>query len=129
VFGGVIGSIVLAIATDLFPPQMRGRVMGFVQTAFAASQILGLPIGIYLSSKWNLARPFLALVVLGLVGGLFIALRMQPVDEHLKLHPEHNAFWHLFHTVTEPRYLLSFVSVLFLATAVSCSCRSAARSP
>jgi predicted MFS family arabinose efflux permease len=115
-FGGVIGSIVLAIATDLFPPQMRGRVMGFVQTAFAASQILGLPVGIYLSSKWNWHVPFLALVVLGLLGGLFIALRMKPVDEHLKMHPEHSAFWHLFHTVTEPRYLLSFVSVLFLAT-------------
>ncbi len=27
-FGGVIGSIVLAIATDLFPLEMRGRVMG-----------------------------------------------------------------------------------------------------
>ena len=42
-FGGVIGSVVLAIATDLFAPQMRGRVMGFIQTAFAASQILGIP--------------------------------------------------------------------------------------
>jgi predicted MFS family arabinose efflux permease len=116
VFGGVIGSVVLAIATDLFAPQMRGRVMGFIQTAFAASQILGLPIGIWLSSRWNWHVPFLALVVLGFVGGLFIALRMKPVDEHLKLHPEHSAFWHLFHTVTQPRYLLSFVSVLFLAT-------------
>jgi predicted MFS family arabinose efflux permease len=116
VFGGVIGSIVLAITTDLFPPQMRGRVMGFIQTAFAASQILGLPIGIWLSSRWNWHVPFLALVVLGLAGGLVIALRMRPVDEHLKLHPEHSAFWHLFHTVTQPRYLLSFVSVLFLAT-------------
>jgi predicted MFS family arabinose efflux permease len=115
-FGGVIGSIVLAITTDLFPPQMRGRVMGFVQTAFAASQILGLPIGIWLSNKWNWHVPFLALVALGLVAGLFIAVRMKPVDEHLKLHPEHSAFWHLFHTVTQPRYLLSFVSVLFLAT-------------
>ena len=115
-FGGVIGSIVLAITTDLVPPQMRGRVMGFIQTAFAASQILGLPIGIWLSGKWNWHVPFLALVALGLLGGLFIAVRMKPVDEHLKLHPEHSAFWHLFHTVTEPRYLLSFVSVLFLAT-------------
>ena len=115
-FGGVIGSIVLAITTDLFPPQMRGRVMGVIQTAFAASQILGLPIGIWLSSKWNWHVPFLALVVIGLIGGLFIALKMKPVDEHLKLHPEHSAFWHLFHTVTQPRYLLSFVSVLFLAT-------------
>jgi predicted MFS family arabinose efflux permease len=115
-FGGVIGSIVLAIATDLFPPQMRGRVMGFIQTAFAASQILGLPIGIYLSNRWNWHVPFLALVGLGVVAGLLIALWMKPVNEHLKLRQEHNAFWHLFHTVTEPRYLLSFISVLFLAT-------------
>src|SRR5678815_3475561 len=52
-FGGVIGSVVLAIATDLFAPQMRGRVMGFIQTAFAASQVLGIPFGIYLSNHWN----------------------------------------------------------------------------
>src|SRR3954466_451268 len=44
-FGGVIGSVVLAIATDLFAPQMRGRVMGFIQTAFAASQTSACPSG------------------------------------------------------------------------------------
>lgn len=47
-FGGVVGSVVLAIVTDLFALEQRGRVMGFVQTAFAASQILGLPAGMYL---------------------------------------------------------------------------------
>src|SRR6185369_5336263 len=104
-FGGVIGSIVLAIATDLFPPQMRGRVMGFIQTAFAASQILGIPIGIYLSNHWNWHVPFLALAALGVLGGLLIAARMQPVAEHLKLRQEHGAFEHLLHTVTEPSYL------------------------
>src|SRR5579872_6072329 len=46
-FGGVIGSVALAIATDLFPLEVRGRVMGFIQTAFAASQILGLPAGLF----------------------------------------------------------------------------------
>ena len=115
-FGGVIGSVVLAIATDLFPPQMRGRVMGYIQTAFAASQILGIPIGIYLSNQWNWHVPFLALVVLGLIGGLLIAVYMKPVADHLKVPQEHSAFDHLRHTVTEPRYLLSFISVLFLAT-------------
>jgi len=115
-FGGVIGSIILAIATDLFPPQMRGRVMGFIQTAFAASQVLGIPIGIYLSNQWNWHVPFLALVVLGLIGGLLIAIYMKPVADHLKAPQKHSAFEHLRHTVTEPRYLLSFVSVLFLAT-------------
>jgi len=115
-FGGVIGSVVLAIATDLFAPQMRGRVMGFIQTAFAASQVLGIPFGIYLSNHWNWHVPFLVLAALGLLGGLLIAWRMRPVAEHLKLPQEHGAFDHLLHTVTEPRYLLSFVSVLFLAT-------------
>jgi len=115
-FGGVIGSVVLAIATDLFAPQQRGRVMGFIQTAFAASQILGLPLGIYLSAQWNWHVPFLALVVLAVLGGLLIAARMQPVADHLKIPHEHGAFDHLRHTVTEPRYLLSFIAVLFLAT-------------
>src|ERR1700730_2346521 len=52
-FGGVIGSVVLAIVTDLFALQLRGRVMGYVQTAFAASQVLGIPAGLFLSNHWN----------------------------------------------------------------------------
>ncbi|HET7810580.1 MAG TPA: MFS transporter [Steroidobacteraceae bacterium] len=115
-FGGVIGSIVLAIATDLFAPQMRGRVMGFIQTAFAASQILGLPLGIYLSKEWNWHVPYLALAAMAVFGGLLIAARMQPVAEHLKLRQERGALAHLLHTLTEPTYLLSFIAVLFLAT-------------
>jgi predicted MFS family arabinose efflux permease len=115
-FGGVIGSVVLAIATDLFAPQMRGRVMGFIQTAFAASQVLGIPIGIALSNHWNWHMPFLALAALGLLGGLLIAWGMKPVAEHLELPQERGVFEHLLHTLTERRHTLSFVSVLFLAT-------------
>ncbi len=115
-FGGVIGSVVLAIAADLFPPQMRGRVMGFIQTAFAASQILGIPIGIYLSNQWSWHAPFLALAAFGVVGGVLIAWQMKPIADHLKLPQEHGALAHLRHTVSEPRYLLSFASVLVIAT-------------
>src|ERR1700754_4217104 len=42
-FGGVIGSISMAIIADLFTLQQRGRVMGFVQMGFGASQVLGVP--------------------------------------------------------------------------------------
>src|SRR5260370_24028239 len=56
-FGGVIGSVVLAIATDLFPLEMRGRVMGVISTAFAASQVLRLPAGLYLTSPWDCLAP------------------------------------------------------------------------
>src|SRR6201992_93786 len=49
-FGGVIGSVVLAIITDLFPLHMRGRVMGFVQTAFGAVPVVGIPVGLLRSN-------------------------------------------------------------------------------
>ena len=55
VFGGVISSISMAIVTDLFTLQQRGRVMGLVQMAFAGSQILGVPIGLYLATTWIVA--------------------------------------------------------------------------
>jgi predicted MFS family arabinose efflux permease len=115
-FGGVIGSVVLAIATDLFPPQMRGRVMGIVQTAFAASQVLGLPVGLYLSNQWSWHMPFLAMTALGLLGGVAVAWGMRPIADHLKLPQEHSAWMHLFHTLTEPRYLLAFATTALVAT-------------
>ncbi len=115
-FGGVIGSIVLAIATDLFPAQMRGRVMGFIQTAFAASQVLGIPIGIYLSNRWNWHVPFLAMAALGVVGGLAVSWRMQPVVDHLKAPQERSPWMHLLHTLTVPRHLLAFATTALLTT-------------
>ncbi|MBB5371685.1 MULTISPECIES: MFS transporter [unclassified Janthinobacterium] len=115
-FGGVIGSIVLAIATDLFPPHMRGRVMGLIQTAFAASQVLGIPIGLYLANRWDWHMPFLAMAGFGLVGGLLMLRKMQPVNAHLALPQEHSPWMHLYHTVTERRYLLAFAITAVLTT-------------
>jgi len=115
-FGGVIGSIVLAISTDLFPLHMRGRVMGMIQTAFAASQVLGIPIGLYLSNRWNWHIPFMAMAALGAVGGIVVAWKMQPVADHLKIPREHSAWMHLFHTVNEPRYLMAFATTGLLMT-------------
>src|SRR6195952_3925987 len=72
-FGGVIGSVVLAITTDLFSLQQRGRVMGFVQTAFAASQVLGIPTGLFLANQWNWHVSFGAIVDLSIAGMAAIA--------------------------------------------------------
>jgi predicted MFS family arabinose efflux permease len=115
-FGGVIGSVVMAIATDLFPPQMRGRVMGRIQTAFAASQVLGIPIGIYLSNRWNWHVPFLAMAALGVVGGLAVSWRMRPVADHLKVPQEHSPWMHLLHTLTVPRHMVAFATTALLTT-------------
>src|SRR6185437_13312443 len=95
VFGGVVGSIVLAIITDLFPLQLRGRVMGFVQTAFAASQVLGIPAGLFLANHWNWHVAFGAIVGFAAIVVLAVLLLMRPVDGHLRLKQESNPFAHL----------------------------------
>jgi predicted MFS family arabinose efflux permease len=107
-FGGVVGSVVMAIVTDLFALEQRGRVMGFIQTAFAASQILGLPAGIFFANLWNWHAPFVAVVVLALPAVGVIVMMMRPIDAHLALKQEHSALLHLWHTVTERRYLPAF---------------------
>jgi predicted MFS family arabinose efflux permease len=115
-FGGVIGSVVLAIITDLFPLHMRGRVMGFVQTAFAASQVLGIPAGLFLANHWNWHACFAAIVGLSIATIIVVAFAMQPVDAHLRLKQDRNPFRHLIATVGQSRYTLAFVVTTLLAT-------------
>ena len=116
IFGGVIGSVVLAIATDLFEISLRGRVMGLIQTAFAASQVLGLPLALYFAKHWDWHMPFLVLAGIGVLGLAVISMKLKPVDGHLGKPQEHSPFMHLWHTLTEPRHLLPFLTVTLLAT-------------
>ena len=115
-FGGVIGSIVMAIAADLFEPALRGRVMGLLQGGFAASQVLGLPFGLYLATRWDWHAPFLALAAFGVIGGALIAWRMKPVVGHLALQNDRSAFGHLLHTVAQRRHLHAFAITALLTT-------------
>jgi predicted MFS family arabinose efflux permease len=115
-FGGVIGSITMAITADLFALEMRGRVMGIVQTAFAASQVMGLPLGLYLSNHWGWHAPFLMIAGIGAAVGVVIAFVLKPIDAHLKIKNDRNAFQHLFKTVSRPDYLRGFAATVMLAT-------------
>jgi predicted MFS family arabinose efflux permease len=107
---------VFAITTDLFVYQMRGRVMGFLQTSFAASSIVGIPLGLYLSGRWSWNTPFLLIVPIGVLVGLAAARFLQPIDAHLKLRPDRSALHHLWHTLSTPRYLQGIATTCLLAT-------------
>jgi predicted MFS family arabinose efflux permease len=116
IFGGVIGSVSFAIITDLFPMETRGRVMGFVQMAFASSQVLGLPIGLYLANHFGWHSPFQMIVVLSVVAGVAIVMYLRPIDAHLKIKSERSAFGHLSKTISQPTYLKAFAATTLLAT-------------
>ncbi|HEX2790667.1 MAG TPA: MFS transporter [Steroidobacteraceae bacterium] len=116
VFAGVIGSTVFAITTDLFAYQLRGRVMGVIQAAFGASSVVGIPLGLYLSSRWGWNAPFLLIVAISVLVGAVAWRYLRPIDAHLRLRPDRSPLHHLFHTLSTPRYLQGFATTALLST-------------
>lgn len=115
IFGGVISSISFAIITDIFIVEKRGRVMGFVQMSFGVSQVLGIPIGLYLAHQFDWHAPFIAIVILSILIFLVIIKWLKPVNAHLKVQTDKNALVHMFHTITNKQYLLGFSAMALIS--------------
>lgn len=114
IFGGVMASISMAIVSDIFTFEQRGRVMGFLQMGFGLSQILGIPISLYMAAKWGWQSPFYLIVVLAAViflAGLFI---LQPVNAHLQLQRD-NPLKHMFKTIMNRNYRIGFLATAFMS--------------
>ncbi|MEP6646702.1 MAG: MFS transporter [Saprospiraceae bacterium] len=116
IFGGVVGSISIAIVTDIFSFHQRGRVMGFVSMAFAGSQVLGVPIGLTLANQWGWHSTFYMVAGLAVVVITIIVLKLQPLTEHLKLQSDKNALQHLWHTIRKSDYRIGFMATAMLST-------------
>ena len=114
-FGGVIGSISLAIVADLFPLQQRGRAMGFIQMGFGASQVLGIPISLYIANHWGWQSPFLMIVGLATIIWTSVMLQMRPITKHLELKTEKTAIKHLWHTLRLRDYRTGFLLTALLS--------------
>lgn len=115
IFGGVIGAIGMAIITDLFSVNQRGKVMGIVQMGFAASQVLGIPIGLYFANLWGWHAPFLMIVLLSLITFLFIVIKLKPIDEHLAVQTDKNVFGHFTHVLLLKNYRIAFLATALLS--------------
>ena len=114
-FGGVIGSISMAIIADLFDIQQRGRVMGFVQMGFGASQVLGIPTGLYLANTWGWHAPFLWVAAMAIMIAVLIAVKLQPLTKHLAIQQDKSAFTHLLHTIAKRDYRIGFTATALLS--------------
>lgn len=114
-FGGVIASITAAIVTDIFLPNQRGRVMGFVQMAFGISQVAGIPIGLYLANIWDWHAPFIMIVGFAAILGMVVMWVMKPITKHLDVQNTDNPFKHLWNTVRNKQYRIGFMSTAFLS--------------
>lgn len=114
-FGGVIGSISMAIVTDMFGMEQRGRVMGFLQMGFGASQVLGIPISIWLANRLGWESPFLMTAGLAAIIAVLVLIKMQPVTAHLALQRDRSPLAHLWGTVAKRDYRIGFTATALLS--------------
>ena len=113
-FGGISGSLCLAIVSDLVPPERRAAGIGIVMTAFAAAAAIGVPVGLQLAQLWGWRMPFLIVAGAGLlVWGLVFRL-VPPVRGHMQ-EGEHKgrAFRELLRDANAGRAIL-FMAVMVL---------------
>jgi predicted MFS family arabinose efflux permease len=96
--------------------EVRGRVMGYTQMAFAASQVLGIPIGLLLANNYGWHSCFWMIAGFGSVVGVIMLIYLKPIDEHLKFRIDKNPFHHLFTTVSKPQYVFGFLTMSLLAS-------------
>ena len=115
VFGGVIGSISMAIVSDLFTLEQRGRVMGFMQMGFGASQVLGIPISLYIANRWGWQSPFFLIVVLAIIIWLVLTVKLKPITKHLEVKNKDNALKHLIHTISQKNYRIGFLATALMS--------------
>jgi predicted MFS family arabinose efflux permease len=114
IFGGVISSISLAIVADLFDFNHRGRVMGFLQMGFGISQILGIPISLYMANVWDWKAPFFLIVCLAIVILFTAVIILKPINEHVKLQRD-NPLKHLWNTMSNKQYRVGFLATAFMS--------------
>jgi multidrug resistance protein len=113
-FGGVIISTTMTIVSDLFEPNKRGRAMGTVQMAFAASQIGGVPLGLLIANNLSWHYTFFLIVILSILILFAILLKLKPVNQHLKTKSDKNPLLHLWHTVKNKQHRIGFSATLVL---------------
>jgi len=82
-FGGVGGATIMAIASDVVPPERRARGMGIIMTAFSAAAALGVPFGLKLAQWWRWEAPFLAVAAIAVVVWISLYRILPPVRKHL----------------------------------------------
>ncbi len=116
IFGGVVGPICFAIITDLFEPTQRGRAMGILQMASAGSQILGLPLALYLASELDWRAAFGLILLIGTTAVLLVFWKIRPVDKHLEIQAKVNPLRHSLKIISNRNYLMVFLNNTLLVS-------------
>jgi predicted MFS family arabinose efflux permease len=61
--GGMLSGAAVSYIGDFFPYNRRGWATGWVMSGAAVGQIVGIPLGIFLSGRWGFRAPFYVFAV------------------------------------------------------------------
>ena len=89
--------------------------MGFVQMGFGASQVLGVPISIYVAYLFGWQAPFILIALMATVTTGLIFVKLQPVNKHLAEKSDRDPIAHLWHTLANREYRIGFLSTALLS--------------
>ena len=105
-FGGMIASISYALVADLFTLEQRGQVMGWIQMAFAASLVIGLPLCLFLASSFSWQLSYGLIFGLGSLALLLVSFIIRPSKKHST---RLSSLWaHLFQSLRRSSYWTVF---------------------
>lgn len=116
IFGGVLGSLVMAIVSDAISYDRRGSAMGVVMTSFSLASVLGVPLSLYLANIWGWNSPFIALGVIALVLCGVIWKTVPPMRAHLTgqtKEPTHRTITRIAQNPNQLKALLFMATVIF----------------
>ena len=108
---GVLGSIVMAVVSDVIPQSRRGAATGIVMTSFSLAAVFGVPAGILLGARFGWEWPFFLLATLSALIWV-VALRIVPtLTGHLRKQPPPlmQVLPELFALLVHPPYVRAFV--------------------
>jgi predicted MFS family arabinose efflux permease len=117
--GGVLGSVIMAIVSDVIPVQRRGAATGTIMTAFSLAAIVGVPAGVMLGARFTWAAPFFLLAALSVMIWLAGSLLVPSLAEHLKQRqpPLAEVLPELWRLLSNPRHLNAFALTFMMMIA------------
>lgn len=114
-FAGVSNAVLMTLVIDLFLPQQRGRAMGMIQMGFGMSQVIGVPLGLFIAAKLGWEFTFFSIVAFAAVITAALIISLAPANEHLQHQVEKNPFLHFWKTISNKDYQIGFSAVTLLS--------------
>jgi DHA1 family inner membrane transport protein len=113
VFGGIMGSTVMAIVGDLFADARRATAMSFVMSSFSVAMIMGIPVGLALAQRFTWWTPFAAIGALCIPFGAMAFFVLPNLRGHL--HRRHPNPWREYAEIlTRPTHLRAYLLTTLL---------------